>query len=264
MATTNKKPSKKIAEPMTPETRAEKINKLVEEQASIVDAQEEKFLESTVAEIETQPVVEEFVEDVPPMGEPDMTPIINEPMVEVPTVENKWEKSGLLEGLTGNVNEEAAKLFESPVSVIINEPVVVDPITGNINVKFEFQDEYHFGPGNGDAEIDVLPKQDCTCEGPCEEPCVCDEKPCVCEKPEEIKEVLEKYHNIDAEAEISKLLEAETPKFQLGQQIQKLAEVDIEPTTPAPVTTPPVKKTFAQMTATEMNIYKKTGIIPFV
>ena len=31
-----------------------------------------------------------------------------------------------------------------------------------------------------------------------------------------------------------------------------------------PVTTPRKKKTFAQMTACEMNIYNKTGIIPFL
>lgn len=27
-----------------------------------------------------------------------------------------------------------------------------------VNVKFEFQDKYHFGPGNGDAVIDTLPQ----------------------------------------------------------------------------------------------------------
>ena len=42
--------------------------------------------------------------------------------------------------------------------IVPDEEVKVDPTTGNINVKFEFQDEYHFGPGNGDAVIDMLPQ----------------------------------------------------------------------------------------------------------
>ena len=57
----------------------------------------------------------------------------------------------------------------------------------------EFQDEYHFGPGNGDAVIDTLPQE-----------------------PVKVPEKQERK-----------------------------------------------RKTFAQMTACEMNIYHKTGIIPF-
>jgi hypothetical protein len=34
---------------------------------------------------------------------------------------NKWKKSGLLEGLTSGVDENIAKLFESPEKYIINE-----------------------------------------------------------------------------------------------------------------------------------------------
>jgi hypothetical protein len=140
-------------------TREEIINELVEEQASIVDPEEEKFLESTVEEIEAQPVVDE-----PCVC--DETCVCDEPCTDPACTCEKSE-----------------------------EPVVVDPNTGNINVKFEFQDEYHFGPGNGDAVIDTLPE------------------------PEKI-------------------------------------------IVTAPVER--VKKTFAQMTATELNIYHKTGIIPFV
>jgi hypothetical protein len=34
---------------------------------------------------------------------------------------NRWEKSGLLEGLTGGVKDDVAQLFESQQSYIINE-----------------------------------------------------------------------------------------------------------------------------------------------
>ena len=40
----------------------------------------------------------------------------------------KWEKSGLLKGLEGNLNENTAEIFQSKTSHIINEPEEVPVI----------------------------------------------------------------------------------------------------------------------------------------
>jgi hypothetical protein len=123
-----------------------------------------------------------------------------------------------------------------------------------------------------------------------------EQEPCVCEKPEEIKENLEEFHNVDAEAEMTKLLEASADPVKFAEDYVHVndgeSEIDTKiekaveefkklPDVPAcdltlPVEAPfipvmetpaPVerkKKTFAQMTACEMNIYHKTGIIPLL
>lgn len=44
-------------------------------------------------------------------------------------------------------------------------------------MHFKFQDEYHFGRGEGDAVIDTLPESQKECV--CDESCVCDEN-CEC------------------------------------------------------------------------------------
>ena len=155
MSTRNKKNEIKIEQPITPETRNEVINKLVEEQAQVFDEKEEKFLESSVEEIEAQPVDE-----------------AEEPCVCDETCT-----------CTEQECVDPACTCEKP------EEPKVEPK----EFHHEFQDEYHFGPGNGDAVIDTLPQ----------EPVKAPEK-----------------------------------------QERK-------------------RKTFEQMTACEMNIYHKTGIIPF-
>jgi transcription termination factor NusB len=113
---------------------------------------------------------------------------------------------------------------------------------------------------------------------------------------EEIKENLENFHNVDAEAEMTKLLEASADPQKFAENYvhvnEEKSEIDAEiekaveefkklPDVPASDLTLPIevpfipvietpapvqrqKKTFAQMTACEMNIYQKTGIIPFV
>jgi hypothetical protein len=157
---------------------------------------------------------------------------------------NKSKKRGILNQVveepiveeTNLVTEEevvAQEEFinEAPVEAPVEEPVaeesfeveppveepVVDPVTGNVNVKFEFQDEYHFGPGNGDAVIDTLPEEeklpvtdcsdpDCPCNNEVE-PCVC-EKPCVCEEPAPIVEA-----PVKAPRSVASLTRAELHRF---------------------------------------------------
>jgi hypothetical protein len=174
----------KIEQPITPETRKEIINKLVEEQAAVVDEKEEKFLESSVEEIEAQPVNE--VEDPCTCDETcvcdeqectDPACACEKPSEErqnLPSPEVLAEIDAEMNAPKGPEHyEKISKSFEK-------EPK---------EVHFKFQDEYHFGPGNGDAVIDTL----------------------------------------------SEPVKAPERK----------------------------KKTFEQMSACEMNIYHKTGIIPF-
>lgn len=183
MSTRNNKGSvlkQKVEQSPNEESREEKINRLVEKQAAITDEKEEKFLESSVEEIEVQPVDEECICD------------------ENCTCESE-------------TNAEIDKAVE---------------------------------------EFKKLPDV----------------------QPESIKETLEKFHNIDAEAEMTKLLEASADplKFQkdyflINDGKSMTTSIDTPPEEPvkAPEVQERKRKTFAQMTATEMNIYHKTGIIPF-
>jgi len=135
----------------TPEAKEEIINKLVEEQAAVVDEKEEIFLNSTVEEIEAQPV-----------NETEEPCVCDEPCAE---------------------------------PCVCTDPscACIDETSKPLEFHHEFQDEYHFGPGNGDAVIDTLPEPE------------------------------------------------KAPELQVKRP-----------------------KTFAEMTACEINIYHKTGILPLI
>jgi hypothetical protein len=49
-------------------------------------------------------------------------------------------------------------IFEEPETIAEEETIEAEPPVEPKEVHFEFQDEYHFGPGNGDAIIDTLPQ----------------------------------------------------------------------------------------------------------
>jgi hypothetical protein len=50
-----------------------------------------------------------------PKVEPHENPLIEN------EIKNNWEESGILDGLTGNIDPTVAELFESEASYIINE-----------------------------------------------------------------------------------------------------------------------------------------------
>jgi hypothetical protein len=81
------------------------------------------------------------------------------------------------------------------------------------------------------------------------------------ETPEEIKESLEKFHNVDGEAEIKELVDAETDA-KIEEAVEEFKKIPDVPIITAPA--PPKRKTLAQLTACELNIYHKTGILPLL
>ena len=90
-----------VEQPVVEETREEKINKIVEAEARIFDAEEEKFLNSSVEEIEKLPVddlmtdeeviaQEEFINEEP---HADLTLPIEVPFIPVMITEAPKTKS---------------------------------------------------------------------------------------------------------------------------------------------------------------------------
>jgi hypothetical protein len=115
------------------------------------------------------------------------------------------------------------------------------------------------------AEIEVQPVNEAEEPCTCDETCVCTDETCTdpectCEKdevdaaveefkklpdvqPENIEETLEEFHNVDAKAEIAELVQ------------KAVAPEPVKALRP---------KTLIEMTATEINIYYKTGILPLI
>jgi hypothetical protein len=159
-------------------------------------------------------------------------PILNTPVEEVKIITDEEAREHFInevgetpEKITENLENYHNVDAEAEISKLLEEEMTPK------EVKFEFQDEYHFGPGNGDAVIDTLP----------EEPkCACADPNCECKDDEKCDEKCDKDCTCDL------TLPAE------------------EPYIPLMVTEAPKKKTLEQMTACEINIFHKTGIMPLL
>lgn len=78
-----------VEQPVVEETREEKINKIVEAEAQIFDAEEEKFLNSSVEEIEKLPVDDLMTDEEVIAQEEFINELDKEPSIAVEEVKPK-------------------------------------------------------------------------------------------------------------------------------------------------------------------------------
>jgi len=143
---------------------------------------------------------------------------------------------------------EEEPVAEVPTAIAV-DAVEVDPNTGNINVKFEFQEEYFIGGGDPNAQtnIDVLPEPCCVCNEPektceCTEPCV---EPCACDM------------TLPVETPFIPLLITEAPeivdevaKFVNDSILEELKELATSP------------RTIESLSREEERNFRRTGVMP--